>query len=183
MDLTTYHMYQEKNEFVKELSGVLTTIPNVETIDYKVFVKHCDTFDKIVEFIVITFKGSGRSPGNVTGNSLSAILRDIAKRIDGGEYEELEYLEFIEKNEEYEELSLDDYENEFVRVTDEEIINKTDKLLKMTIRDPWLIDKHFRIGLKAMTITIGSKQSLKLMTGLMMEFANQICWDNVIYNY
>lgn len=79
------------------------------------------------------------------------------------------------------EITLKDYENEFVKVTNEEIINKTDKLLKMTIRNSWFVDKHF--SLDAVIIQINKKQSLKIATGFMMEFANQICMDNVIYNY
>lgn len=81
----------EKKLFVDEVSGVLKNhLEHLVGIEYHVFrSKSCPQAEK--EFIKIVFKGGGWLARNVTCDSKSAILMEIATKVDGGYYDEVEY--------------------------------------------------------------------------------------------
>lgn len=93
-------MYKEKKTFVDNLSRVFETKPKgsvVETIEYEIYAKEI-TYDEnvrkhIVEFIVITFVGGGKSVKVVSGNSNTANFRVIGSMLDGGYYADNSYYE------------------------------------------------------------------------------------------
>lgn len=93
-------MYKEKKAFIDNLSRVFETKPKgsvVETIEYEIYTKEI-AYDEnvrkhIVEFIVITFVGGGKSVKVVSGNSNTANFRVIGSMLDGGYYADNSYYE------------------------------------------------------------------------------------------
>ena len=82
---------KKKVDFVKELSNVYSKYQrNVERIDYVVFKTTAD-YDGRREFLIITYAGGGRTIRLCTGNSYSAIAREIAKYLDNGYYDHVEF--------------------------------------------------------------------------------------------
>ena len=83
-------MYQEKNKLIKKLDLVLTTPTprgmTVSGVDYEVWKLELEDSIRYQEILVISFKGGGKLPICVTGNSNSANLRVLAENIDGGDY-------------------------------------------------------------------------------------------------
>ena len=82
---------QKKVDFVKELSDVYSKYQgNVERIDYVVF-KYTANYDERREFLIITYVGGRRTIKICTGNSYSAIAREIASYLDNGYYDQIEF--------------------------------------------------------------------------------------------
>ena len=87
-------MYRGKKFFINNISKVfeLDSKSNVEKVDYEVYSKTAPDGDIwYTEFAVVTFVGGGKSVRVISGNSNNANFREIAKLIDGGYYDELEF--------------------------------------------------------------------------------------------
>jgi len=85
--------------YEKEIQGYLETLGGCESVRYEVYqVNLPDGTYHITEFIIVTYIGGAIAPRNVTANSLSSILRDIASMMNGGCYDEVEhYKEFVKR--------------------------------------------------------------------------------------
>ena len=89
------HMYRGKKRFIDHISKVFEDeylMSNVAKVEYEVYSKAAPDGDIwYTEFAVVTFVGGGKSVRNISGNSNNANFREIAKLIDGGYYDELEF--------------------------------------------------------------------------------------------
>ena len=93
----------EKIAFVRGLNETISKyIDNVDSIKYHVF-KHKEK-GWVDEYLFIGFKGSGYLVRNCSGNSKIAILREIARLIVGGYYEENKTYESHLKNKDWEQI-------------------------------------------------------------------------------
>lgn len=85
---------KEKIKFVEELNNTLTKyIHNVESIKYEFY----NNGNGYYEYLVINYKGGAKAVRNCTGNSLSSILNEIVRLIDGGYYDELDYYNSVKE--------------------------------------------------------------------------------------
>lgn len=96
-------MYRGKKRFIDHISKVFedeSLMSNVERVDYEVYSKLSpdghDTW--YTEFAVVTFVGGGKSVRVISGNSNNANFREIAKLIDGGYYDELEFYKRVKES-------------------------------------------------------------------------------------
>ena len=94
--------YKGKKELVKELSKVYRKIASVyiDTIEVK---KYKNKKGTEYEFILLTWKNGAISTANNDMNSLSATARNVARMLDGGVYENLEFYKRIMNSDEWEE--------------------------------------------------------------------------------
>lgn len=88
--------FEVKQNAVKELADVLKKYyPHIEDIEVREYTKdgvHSE------EFVLLTWSNGGYSTANNNCNSLSATIRNIARMIDGGVYENWElYTEMMEE--------------------------------------------------------------------------------------
>ena len=85
--------------FDKEIQGYNESMGGCCGVRYEVYqVNLKDNTYQIVEFVIVEYLGGAIAPRNVTANSLSAIMADIASMMNGGCYDELEYYkEFVER--------------------------------------------------------------------------------------
>lgn len=85
--------------FDKETQGYNESMGGCCGVRYEVYqVNFKDGTYQTVEFIIVEYLGGAIAPRNVTANSLSAIMTDIASMMNGGCYDELEYYkEFVER--------------------------------------------------------------------------------------
>lgn len=96
---------RKKVEFVRELNDAVTKVqPNVASIRYRVL-HHRDGWHE--EFLEITYNSDARTLRNCSGNSCSAILREIATYLDHGKYDEVEYFEKLRASADYTEETID----------------------------------------------------------------------------
>lgn len=85
-----------KKRFLKALGEVLKTSKRMSIADIDLEVYLIDGY--VMEYVVITFDGGAISVANASGNSDSANLRQVAKMVNGGYYDEVEmYLEIKDK--------------------------------------------------------------------------------------
>lgn len=98
------HMYGGKKRFIDHISKVFEDeylMSNVARVDYEVYerVSKMDGESHYyTEFAVVTFVGGGISVRNISGNSNNANFREIAKLIDGGYYDEIEYYNRVKES-------------------------------------------------------------------------------------
>ena len=90
------NMYKGKKFFIDNVSKVfeLDSRSNVEKVEYEVYSRISRMDSESVyysEFVIVTFDGGAKSVRNVSGNSNSAVFKEIANLIDGGYYEEIPY--------------------------------------------------------------------------------------------
>lgn len=85
--------------FNKETQGYTESMGGCCGVRYEVYqVNFKDGTYRTVEFVIVEYLGGAIAPRNVTANSLSAIMTDIASMMNGGYYDELEYYkEFVER--------------------------------------------------------------------------------------
>jgi len=95
-------MYKEKKAFIDGLNNVFETRPkgsSVVNINYEVYTKEIardeNIYRSIIEFVVLTFTGGGKSAKVVSGNSNTANFRVIGTMLDGGHYEENMYYKSV----------------------------------------------------------------------------------------
>lgn len=94
--------FEGKKQLVKALAEVYKDIAwsDIEDIELK---KYCRGKHE-EEFIVLTWLNGAISTANNNMNSLSATARNIARMLDGGVYENIDYYKDIMSKEEWEEL-------------------------------------------------------------------------------
>lgn len=83
---------KKKVNFVKELSEVYSKYQhNIQRMDYVVFKNTAAEYYGIREFLIITYVGGKRTIVLCTGNSCSAIAKEITKYLDFSCYEQDEF--------------------------------------------------------------------------------------------
>lgn len=98
--------YMNKHELVNDLNSVLIKwFPDVESVEYYALGKP-DMKDGIPayyseEFIILKWKGGGKSYANNSCNSLSATAKTVMSMLNGGYYQNVEYYESILESEEW----------------------------------------------------------------------------------
>lgn len=101
---------RNKIRFVQGIEYPLTVyMPSIMFVRYEVFVDR-DAYNNgrmldVREFLCVKFKG-GMSVRNSCGNSISAIVRELGKLIDGGYYDEVDYYNRLKENPRYIQFSL-----------------------------------------------------------------------------
>lgn len=93
-DQQRFEMYGKKKAFVDNISKALELSDTiVNKVSYEVWTRYNERFGINVynEFVIVEFNGGAKSPRSVSGNSHSAIFREIGKLIDGGYYDEVGY--------------------------------------------------------------------------------------------
>lgn len=85
--------------YEKEIQGYLESLGGCKGVRYEVYqVNLPDGSYHITEFIIVTYIGGAIAPRNVTANSLSSILKEIASMVNGNCYDEVEYYkEFVRR--------------------------------------------------------------------------------------
>ena len=84
---------QEKINFINELKKVFKRYSiGIEDLNYEVFENNGD----YTEYLTLKFEGGALSARNCTGDSLSAILSEIARLSNGGYYEENDWYATLE---------------------------------------------------------------------------------------
>lgn len=90
--------FEVKQNAVKDLADVLKKYyPEIKDIEVRKYTK-----DGVhsAEFVVLTWSNGGYSTANNNCNSLSATIRNVARMIDGGVYENIHwYTEMMEEKE------------------------------------------------------------------------------------
>ena len=86
----------KKVNFIKELNAVITKYKSsIESIEYRVY----ETEDGYTqEYLVITYDGGAMTVRNCNGNSISAIVEELAKYLDSGYYDEVRDLKEFEND-------------------------------------------------------------------------------------
>lgn len=93
--------YRGKKELVKALSEVYKNVnSDIENIELK---KYISIYGCEEEFVLLTWNNGAISTANNNMNSLSATARNVARMIDGGVYENVNYYKEIMKSENWEE--------------------------------------------------------------------------------
>lgn len=94
--------YKGKKELVKELSKVYKNMASsdIDTIELK---KYRNEKGAEYEFVLLTWNNGAISTANNNMNSLSATARNVAKMLDGGIYENIEFYKEIMNSDEWEE--------------------------------------------------------------------------------
>lgn len=94
--------YKGKKELVKELSKVYKNMASsdIDTIELK---KYKNKDERECEFILLTWKSGAFSTANNHMNSLSATARNVARMLDGGVYECIDFYKKIMNSDEWEE--------------------------------------------------------------------------------
>jgi len=87
---------KDKKQFVAELNDTIIKYQgNVESIRYDIF-QNTEDGDWVREFLVINYVGGCRTIRPCTGNSYSAIFKEISDHLDHGRYDcEDYYAEFV----------------------------------------------------------------------------------------
>ena len=100
--MTYTNNFVGKKRMVKALSKVYknneySDIANIELKKYR-------KGKREEEFIILTWLNGAISTANNNMNSLSATARNVARMLDGGVYENIDYYKDIMSNEEWEEI-------------------------------------------------------------------------------
>lgn len=100
--MTYSNDFKGKKKMVKALAEVYKYIEwsNIADIELKKYRKE----KREEEFVVLTWINGGISTANNNMNSLSATARNIARMLDGGVYENIDYYKDIMSSEEWEEI-------------------------------------------------------------------------------
>lgn len=84
--------YEKKINMVKGLSDAIVPVQgNVKEIRYEIW--NDTKFNYDTEFLVIEYVGGAKSVRNCTGNSCSAIVSEIASKLNSGYYDEISWYE------------------------------------------------------------------------------------------
>lgn len=82
---------KKKVQFVKEISDAVVKVqPNVIGMSYEVYQSKKNP-KWITEFLIINYDGGAMSVRNCTATSCSGIFKEIAKMLEHGYYDELDY--------------------------------------------------------------------------------------------
>ena len=96
-------MYKRKKAFIDDVSRAFEACSvgtGVVSVDYEVYKKEISNdITYFLEYVVINFKGGGKSVRNINGNSHNANFREIGKLLDGGYYDEVrDYESMLERD-------------------------------------------------------------------------------------
>ena len=93
-----------KKELVKDLAEVYKKIINfhISDIELKKYVNEDGGYQ---EFVLLTWSNGAISTANNNANSLSATARNVARMLDGGVYENLDFYKEVMKSEHWREVS------------------------------------------------------------------------------
>ena len=91
-----------KKELVKDLAEVYKKImySDISNIELK---KYKEEDGGYCEFVMLTWSNGAISTANNNANSLSATARNVARMLDGGVYENLDFYKDIMKSEKWKE--------------------------------------------------------------------------------
>lgn len=88
---------ENKISLIAELNQLLPKyIDNVESVEYSVF-RH-KAHDWIQEYLIINYVGGARTVRSCNGNSFSAILQELTRYLNSGNYAEEQNLREIERD-------------------------------------------------------------------------------------
>lgn len=91
---------QKKVNCVKELSAIIPKyVSNVLGMTYEVYEYEDQRSQR--EFVIINYVGGGYSVRDCTGNSCSAIVEEIATKLNSGYYEDIQWYEGVKNNKKY----------------------------------------------------------------------------------
>lgn len=94
--------YKGKKELVKDLAEVYKKISGSDILNIEL--KRYENKDVgHQEFVMLTWTNGAISTANNNANSLSATARNIARMLDGGVYENLDFYKEIMKSEKWKE--------------------------------------------------------------------------------
>lgn len=94
MEIKRNSTIESKINFVKQIEAALLPVQhNLEAISYDVFCNIAQKYCK--EYLVITYRGGARTVRNCGGNSCAAILTEIARYLNDGYYEEVEFYDAL----------------------------------------------------------------------------------------
>ena len=97
--------FNGKKELVSRLSAVYQRCyEHIESIELKKYAKG----EREEEFVVLTWANGAISTANNNMNSLSATARNVARMLDGGVYENLDYYLEIMESDEWTEIEHED---------------------------------------------------------------------------
>lgn len=95
-------MYQEKQKFVENISGVFQVAPgcpSVEGVDYEVYTKQfSDRLSETREWVIVHYTGGGKAMKIVSGNSNAANFVVIGSMLQGGCYEQVRMYQLQEED-------------------------------------------------------------------------------------
>lgn len=94
--------FEGKKKIVKALAEVYKDIARSDIADIEL--KKYRKEKREEEFVVLTWINGGISTANNNMNSLSATARNVARMLDGGIYENIDFYKDIMSNEEWEEI-------------------------------------------------------------------------------
>ena len=85
-----------KQQFIKQLNAVIiANIPNIKNITYDIFRINQEF---IYEYLVVTYSNDSIDVRNCSMDSLSAILKELSKLLDGGYYDEVEWYKQLKQD-------------------------------------------------------------------------------------
>ena len=94
--------FKGKRELVKALADIYRSVDSfqISDIELKKYVKG----DRFEEFILLTWDNGAYSTANNNINSLSATAENVARMLDGGVYENIDFYKEIMRSPDWEEL-------------------------------------------------------------------------------
>ena len=94
--------FKGKKELVKDLAEVYKKImySDISNIELK---KYKEEYGGCCEFVMLTWSNGAISTANNNANSLSATARNVARMLDGGVYENLDFYKEVMKSEHWRE--------------------------------------------------------------------------------
>lgn len=94
--------FKGKKELVKDLAEVYKKILYSDILDIELK-KYEKDDGRCCEFIMLTWSNGAISTANNSANSLSATARNVARMLDGGVYENLDFYKAVMKSENWKE--------------------------------------------------------------------------------
>lgn len=94
--------FKGKKELVKDLADVYKKILYSDILDIELK-KYVNEDGGYCEFVMLTWSNGAISTANNRANSLSATARNVARMLDGGVYENVDFYKEIMKSEEWKE--------------------------------------------------------------------------------
>ena len=91
-----------KKELVKDLAEVYKKILYSDILDIELK-KYKKEDERCCEFVMLTWSNGAISTANNNANSLSATARNVARMLDGGVYENLDFYKEVMKSEHWRE--------------------------------------------------------------------------------
>lgn len=94
--------FKGKKELVKDLADVYKKIPYSDILDIELK-KYTNENGGYQEFVMLTWSNGAISTANNNANSLSATARNVARMLDGGVYDNVDFYKEIMKSKEWKE--------------------------------------------------------------------------------